>query len=157
MTNPTKLVNGVAVPMTDDEVIARNAEEAAFASSILSRAAFKASNDIDSFAGQVRLKYITSVPGQDATYLSKATQADSYKAAGYTGTVPVLVQAEADATGMTTHQAADYIIATRDAWNTIAANIERERRKGKIAVAAAVDIAGVNTALAAALTALQAL
>jgi hypothetical protein len=87
--------------------------------------------------------------------LAKERQADTFKAANYIGTVPGLVQAEADATGLTPQQACDSILTTRDQWLVKAAQIERERRKGKINVQAAITINAVTTALNTALTALD--
>jgi hypothetical protein len=117
----------------------------------------RANARIDEQAGVVRLRYITAVPGQEATYMLKERQAEAYKGAGYSGTAPALVQAEADATGQTAPQACDAIIAERDLWITKAAAIEKERRKGKRAVAAASTQASIETARDAALAALETL
>jgi hypothetical protein len=117
----------------------------------------RANARIDEQAGIVRRRYITAVTGQESTYLVKERQAEAYKRAGYAGAVPALVQAEADATVQTAQQACDAILAERDLWIAKAAQIERERRKGKLAVAAATTQAGIETARDAALAALEAL
>lgn len=110
---------------------------------------------IDEAAGNARKKYITDVPGQAATYLLKAQHADAYKAAGYpadTTNFPMVV-AEMSATGMAAIEAANYIIGTRDQWVMLAAEIEKQRRAGKIAVGSAAGeteiTAASNTAVAA--------
>lgn len=105
---------------------------------------------IDAAAGLARSRYITVAPGQEGTYLLKAQQAAAFKAAGYTGPVPGLVQAEVDATGATAQQAADDILAQEAAWTAKAAQIESARRRGKVAVSNAADAAGIEAARASA-------
>lgn len=120
---------------------------------------------IDSAAGAARARYITTVNGQDATYLLKAADADRYKAAGYPAaqiaSYPwVLAKAKAASASSTAadyQAAADLIISTRDAWVVKGAAIEEARERGKAVVAAAVDVAGVETARAAAVAELGAL
>ncbi len=120
---------------------------------------------IDIAAGVARSRYITTVNGQDATYLLKAADADRYKAAGYPDAqiasypwvlakakAMVAVPAAADY-----QTAADLIIATRDAWVVKGAAIEEARERGKAAVSAALNVAGVATARAAAEAELAAL
>lgn len=118
----------------------------------------EATGTVDFKAEQVRLRYITAGSGQAGTYIEKAQQADSFKAAGYPASaVPPMVQAEADATGQTAQQACNTIIATRDQWLVKGAQIERERRRGKVNIDAAGDAAGVQAARDAAIAALDAL
>lgn len=112
---------------------------------------------IDTAAGTARSRYITTVPGQEATYLIKAQQARDYQAAGYAGPVPSLVQAEADATGEAAQLACDRILAEEAAWVAKAAQIETARRRGKIAAQAAADVAAVEAARDAAIADLAAL
>lgn len=116
-----------------------------------------AEREIDEKAGEVRKRYITSVAGQEATYLVKERQAEAFKAALYVGTVPGLVQAEVDATGQAAQQACDAILAERDGWLLKAAQVEKARRAGKVAVGKALDGASVKASLAAALAELDAL
>jgi len=112
---------------------------------------------IDSAAEAARDRYITPGAGQAMTYLRKEAQARAFAAAGYAGTVPALVQAKAAASGLTARQAADLIVATADAWEAKAAQIEQAREAGKGAVSAAVDTAAVTSAREAGLEALGAL
>lgn len=121
---------------------------------------------IDAQAGATRLKYITDVAGQSETYLTKATDATNYKAAAYPSASIVnypMVQAEAKAiygatpTPAQYQAAADGILAQQAQWITLAANIEQQRRGGKIAVGNATTVAGIQAAQQAAIAALQAL
>lgn len=97
-------------------------------------------NAIDGLAGQTRLRYITDVPGQEATYLLKAQQAEAYAVAGFAGTVPAMLAAEAAATNQTPQQVAQIVIATRDVWvNVLNPQIESVRIGGKMKVDAAAD------------------
>lgn len=89
---------------------------------------------IDIKAGAVRSRYITTVPGQEATYILKGAQARRFLDSGFAGSPPNLVQAEADATGDTPKQAAVRILAEEEQWTGLAATIEKIRRSGKIAV-----------------------
>lgn len=133
---------------------------------ILANAQNGAYSAIDAQAGATRAKYITTVPGQAETYLSKAADAAAYKAAGYPfaniSTYP-WVQAEAVAingatpTAAQVKAAADGILAAQAAWITLGAQIEQARRAGSVAVAAAKTVAAVTAAQAAAITALAAL
>lgn len=113
---------------------------------------------IDVCAGAARARYITVTPGQEATYLMKGQQARDYAAAGYTGPAPLMVAAEQEAVGDASPQvAAQRIIAEESLWAAKAAQIERERRSRKIAVAAAVDseaVAVIRDAAEAALSAM---
>lgn len=94
-------------------------------------------NGIDIKAGAVRSKYITTVPGQEATYILKGAQARRFFDNGFAGSPPNLVQAESDAVGESPKLAAIRILNEEEAWTNLAAVIEKIRRKGKIAVTAA--------------------
>lgn len=101
----------------------------------LAKLTLDALDAIDQAAGTVRLRYITSVPGQSETYQRKEQQAREWKAAGYAGTPPVFVAAEADALGQDPVDVADYIIETADQWgNFKGPQIEATRRKWKVAI-----------------------
>jgi len=116
-----------------------------------------AKSAIDAAAGEARKRYITTSPGQEATYLLKERQAREYIAAGYPATpVPVLVQAEADALGVTPQQAADSIVTKADTWISLAATIERIRRGNNVAIDNATDAASVTSLRDSAITALAA-
>lgn len=123
----------------------------------LSEVQLRANQEIDSKAEEVRLRYITPGSGQAGTYLIKERQAQEYRDGGYGSPVPIMVQAEMDATGLSGEQAADLILGQRDFWLVKAADIERERRTGKVAVDAAQTPAAVATAKASAIAALHSL
>ena len=91
---------------------------------------------IDQAAGAARARYITVAPGQESTYMQKTMDATAYKAAGYTGDVPLMIQAEADAVGCTPQEAADQILAQAQAWLVKGSQIEGVRRSWKLTVAA---------------------
>lgn len=115
-----------------------------------------AQTTIDATAGAARLRYITDVPGQGATYLLKAEQAAAFIAAGGVGTVPPYIQAEADATGATPMQAATNIDAIAQAWaGVLGPAIERERIRGKRLVDAALTAEAVAAEMNTAKTVLD--
>jgi len=117
-----------------------------------------AEKKIDGEASKARARFVSSGIGQDGTYITKAEQAQAYRNAGYTGTVPPYVAAEALATGSTAQETADLILATRDAWNnTVGPNIEAARIGSKKKVRAATTNQGVDAELRAATLALQAI
>lgn len=122
------------------------------------QAAYRA--DIDAQANATRQKYVTFIAAQDATYLQKYDEAKRYKAAGYPASLAGYswIAAEVTATGRTATAAADGIIAEGDYWNAIKGpDIERERRKGKLAIDAAATPAAALTARDNAIAALKAL
>jgi hypothetical protein len=136
------------------------------AAQLLAEAQAVAYNAIDAQAGATRSKYITTVPGQSETYMSKATDASAYKAAGYpfaSLASYVWVQAEAVAingvspTSAQAKAAADSILAAQAAWIALGAQIEQARRAGSVAVAAASTVTAVQAAQTAAVTALGAM
>ena len=105
---------------------------------------------IDQAAGETRQKYITTSPGQEATYAEKARQCEAYKAAGYPATLDPIthayVMAEANAKSCSYQAACDAILAERDQWAVLGAKIEEASRKAKLAVAAAIDAEAVEAA-----------
>lgn len=118
---------------------------------------------IDAAAGAARLRYITEVPGQQATYLDKAAEARDYAAAGYAGEVPPLVQAEVSAYAdageiVTAQEAAESILATSSYWrSTVNPQVERLRLGFKRRVQGSADIAEIDGLTSEAEAALQAL
>jgi hypothetical protein len=133
---------------------------------LLQSAQTTASKIIDGQAGATRAKYITTVAGQSETYMSKATDATAYKAAGYpfaSVASYIWVRAEAaamygaTATAAQTQAAADGILAAQTAWIALGAKIEQARRAGGVAVDAATTVAAVQAAQAAAVAALAAM
>lgn len=130
---------------------------------------FDLDTQIDAKAEEVRKRYLTSCPLQGATYISKEADARAYKAAGYPTPFNEFtyqyVWAEMIANGDATAQiAADRIIYEADLYNNGTALvkgkgplIEKERRAAKIAIAAAADKTALDAALAAGISALDAL
>lgn len=114
---------------------------------------------IDVAAGKTRGKYLTSIPGQDATYIAKETECRAYAAAAYPADLTNYpwVKAEADATGLTATQAADAIILQAEQWRVLGSTIEKVRRGGKIEVDKKTKASTIATSLAATLAALQAI
>ena len=112
--------------------------------------------EIDAEAGITRSRYITSVPGQAETYLTKAEQARAFKAAGYVDiTAYPFVKARADAYSETARVAADTILGRQAQWLALGGVIERERELGKRLVNAATDVSAVAAAKQTALNALK--
>lgn len=112
---------------------------------------------IDDAAEIARARYATKNALQSMVYMEKAAQAQKYIDAGY----PLdlfnypFIQAEMDATGKTKEEAADAIIAARDAWVMIGAQVERHRLGGKKSVDDALDETQVNDAVSTTLSLLE--
>jgi len=115
--------------------------------------------EIDNKAGEIREKYITVVSGQEATYIEKAKDAERFISDGVPSITDGLVYpftwAEGIAMVVTPLEAANAIISTKDSWLQIAANIEQERRGGKINIDLAVDEISINNAKLSAISALE--
>ena len=107
-----------------------------------------AADQIDAAAGRARARYLTTVPGQEATYTAKYAQAQAYIAAGYPADAapyPWIAQ-ESLRTGLTHTQAADRIKATGDIWaNLVGPAIEGLRIGGKDGLPSLLTIADVLT------------
>jgi hypothetical protein len=115
-------------------------------------------DQIDAHAGDVRMDFITSVPGQESTYLMKAQEAREVKAAGYVADMLLypLIAAEIAAQNNASIQAVvDDILTTENQWRQLAAIIEKERRLGKIAVKTSTTTVDILLAKNAALGALE--
>lgn len=80
-------------------------------------------------------------------YTGAATDAQDYKTAGYTGTVPAGVQSWATATGWTARQSADDILATAAQWTEAQANIRAQRLLRKVQIRAATDSVDITAAM----------
>lgn len=91
--------------------------------------------EIDRQAGEIRLRFITDIPGQQMVYLSKAAEAQAHLAEPE-GNFPLL-EAEAAATGETLAVVAQRVRTTAAQWTAIAALIEGARYGTKQAVRAA--------------------
>jgi len=119
----------------------------------------QANRRIDNVAENARLRYITGGAGQAMIYQEKAKQADAYAAAGYpvvTTDYP-MIQSEANATGTNTTAAADGIIAARNTWLIVGAEIEEARLTGKAGVSAATTVTAITTSKDDAVTELEAI
>jgi hypothetical protein len=120
----------------------------------LSAAKDAAKGAIDKRAGETRLKYITSVPGQAETYMMKSDEAAKIKAIGYETFTTEQIQnaypvvfAEMSATGAGLVVVCETILGTAQAWRVIAANIERERRQAKIEVDGCSNVSEIQYAI----------
>lgn len=110
---------------------------------------------IDEAAGAARTRYITSVPGQEGTYIAKALEAEVWLR-DTTQPAGAFLQAEAVATATDLLTCATQIMATRQVWLTqLGPAIELERRRAKLAVQASATRRDVRTLLAGALAALK--
>jgi hypothetical protein len=92
--------------------------------------------------GQFRMQFITDVPGQQASYLTKETEAKAWVPGADLADFPFLA-AEAEYTGMTVADIAALVLATAAAWRGLAAKIEGRRRGAMIELAAATDVAAL--------------
>lgn len=103
---------------------------------------------IDNIAGETRLKYITEVPGQNATYTAKLEDAKLFVAAGYPAdaTPYVWVNMEATKTGLSATVVADRIIYTANLWATVGAQIEGERIAAKSVISSATTVLDIYNA-----------
>jgi hypothetical protein len=103
---------------------------------------------IDALAGQARLKYISTSPGQDATYTAKLKDAEAYVAAGYPTDASAYkwIMTEATHTQMTPVQVANRIIAAANLWITVGAEIEGARQAAKVAIKVATTVADIRAA-----------
>lgn len=114
---------------------------------------------IDTLAGEVRMRHLSSLPGQDLVYAAKLAQAQAYIAAqaiDSNALVPGYVAADVAAVGGTALAAAQAIVAAAEAFHAGAGpQIEQARRAGKAAVSAATTAEGIDAAKASALQALQ--
>lgn len=104
--------------------------------------------EVDAVADVARLA-IAGDPLRVVEYERAASEASTYRDAGYTGPVPPSVKSWADAKGWSGQQAADNILAEAAAWNQALYGIRDMRLKGKEAVRSAADIAAAQAAAGA--------
>lgn len=114
---------------------------------------------IDTAAGNTRLKYITSVPGQSETYQRKEEQARAWQSASFAGDAPSFIAAEATALAIDAQVLTLQIIALADYWGNVKGpQIEAARRKAKVAIeSAGTDDAAIIAARDAGITELASL
>lgn len=124
----------------------------------LAQAKVDGQSEVDAAAGRARLRYITDVPGQQATYTRKEQQAREWVNSGYSGPAPSFIAAEAAALGETPQHIAQQVITLADYWAYVKGpEIEAARIKHKAAVRAAATLEAVQTALNDAINELEAL
>lgn len=114
----------------------------------------QALDEVDRQAGNVRQPRLTHVAGQANVYELKARQARECLTAYDEHNLPPaglyeMLEAEVPATAASVLEAAAIIKATEDAFIAEAAQVEAVRMAGKRAVRDAVDVAGIEQALAA--------
>ncbi|MDR3436452.1 hypothetical protein [Telmatospirillum sp.] len=146
-----KLVDGVIVELTDDDVTAWTAHQAANTPTLADIQTW-ATSLANSAAGQARTQFLTEVPGQDVTYYIKGLEAATYKSGQAAGTYPYL-EAEASQTGQTLDVVAASVSATATEWNALSPVIEGIRRGLVVSIAAATTIDAIYAIVAADTTA----
>lgn len=93
---------------------------------------------IDAECGAFRSRFITTIPGQESTYLEKEREARAWAAAsGPDAEDYPMIAAEAGARGISINAQAALVIATANVWRPLAAAIEAARMGAKEAVKAA--------------------
>jgi hypothetical protein len=93
---------------------------------------------IDAECGAFRARFITTIPGQESTYLEKEREARAWAAAsGPAAEDYPMIAAEAAARGISINAQAALVIAAANAWRPLAAAIEALRMGAKGAVRAA--------------------
>lgn len=103
-------------------------------------------NTIDSLAGSIRLSYLSQGEHVIREYDQAYDEAKTYKAAGYSGNVPVAISCWATASGMTNAEATDNIIAQGDFLKAKLDQIRSERLIGKSQIDAAADVTALKAA-----------
>lgn len=116
---------------------------------------------IDNAAGKARQRYITTSPGQDATYTVKYAEALDYIAAGYPSDLspyPFISGESQPNTWMTPTQAATRIATLGGYWReVIGPAVEAARINGKDALDSLTDPAAVDAHVAAVVANLDAI
>ena len=116
---------------------------------------------IDAAAGHARSRYITTVPGQDATYTVKYAEALDYIAAGYPSDLspyPFVAGESQPNTWMTPTQAATRIATLGGYWREVVGPaIEAARVNGKDALDSLSDPAAIDAHVAAVVANLDAI
>lgn len=87
-------------------------------------------------AGAFRRRFITDIPGQQATYLAKEVEAKAWAPGADDAGFPYLAT-EAAETGRTIAEIVALVLATATVWRALDAKIEGKRRGAAVAIAAA--------------------
>lgn len=102
--------------------------------------------------------YVATVGNRQMEYVLAESEANIYKSAGYTGTVPLTVQSWATAKQQPAKWAADDILATAAVWRNVQASLRTNRLQYKEDMRNVPDAAALDVKIAAwkaYLTALQ--
>ena len=130
-------------------------------SSAASEAKTQGAAAIDAAAGRARQRYITTSPGQDATYTVKYAEALDYIASGYPADLtpyPFIAGESRPNTWMTPAQAATRIATIGGYWReVIGPAIEAARINGKDALDPMTDPEAIDAHVAAVVAALDAI
>jgi hypothetical protein len=103
--------------------------------------------EVNQGAGAFRQRFITDIPGQQATYLGKEQEALAWTEGANPDDFPYLAN-EAAATGQEIGDVVALILATATTWRALDAKVEGKRRGAAVAIAAAETEEDVNTAKA---------
>ena len=138
-----KIVNGEQIALTQEEIDEFNARSSIVV--ILPQLVATALAKINSDDNRI---YADVIGNKATEYTASEVAAQAYKDAGYTGDVPELVQAWADAKlTWTAKQATDDILGQAAAWRQAASLIRRYRLKTKEDVKRATTAVEVETAM----------
>lgn len=102
---------------------------------------------VNAEAGEFRRRFITDIPGQQATYLAKEQEAAAWTPSSDPAGFPYLVN-EAAATGVSVADIAALVLQTASAWRALDPKIEGRRRGAAVAIAAAADAEAIMAAAA---------
>ncbi len=102
--------------------------------------------EVDHAAESARLKFSTTVYGQDQVYIEKTNQAVDYAAANFPEQIEryPFIKAEADALEIPPRDVAENILRTRSQWINFMAKVEGIRLRGKKLIRNATDITTVT-------------
>ncbi|MEM9085296.1 MAG: hypothetical protein AAGB23_05185 [Pseudomonadota bacterium] len=101
---------------------------------------------IDKEAGEFRSQFITSIPGQETTYILKEGEALAWDDATSDPADFPYLREEAAAKGISIGQLVGIVLATATAWRALNPKIEANRTAAKDAVLAATTIADKHAA-----------
>ena len=139
-----KLIDGVEVPLTELEIAEYLQREQEF---VQSRFTVSKTNALIKINNDDNRIYADVIGNKSTEYEAAEIAAQAYKDADYTGAVPELVQAWADAKLWTGRQAADAILAQAVTWRQAASLIRRHRLKAKEDVKRATEEGEVEAAM----------
>jgi hypothetical protein len=140
-----KLIDGIEVPLTEEEIVDYLQREQEFIQSGLARSKTSSLVKINDDDNKI---YADVIGNKTTEYLKAAEEARTYKATGYSeDDVPDYVQSWADAKLWTARQACDDILLQEMMWQGAAKLIRDYRLKAKEAVKRATTITEVESAM----------